>query len=321
MKLLTKLPVCIRRLVALITLLTLIFNMSENIYAVRMKNSGMFDNTYETALPQTTVAKFVKEHFDAPLPAGKTEKKCIILGYDGARCDSVLNLKDLEDSAVNHIAAQGGLYMSYAGGPNKCLNLQATSTCPGWASVLTGVWATKHKVKSNGLPLSAKTRTVLTSLAENGKADSSAFFCSWSGHITGDNATYRFEAAYTAENNINVRWLTFSGDDAAQAALLQEAASPECADMIFCVYDKPDYAGHGFGFSNDVPEYVEAIILTDKDAFEVISAIESRDTYQSEDWLIILTSDHGGKGTGHGSQDVECRMTFLASSKEIIPAG
>lgn len=300
-----------------VTLLIMLFTLNQSLYGIRVENSGMFDNTLKTAFPQTMVADMVNDHFSAPLPAGKTVKKCYIFGYDGVRCDGIVNIKGMENSAINHVAASGGLYVSYAGGPDKILNAQKTSTGPGWASILTGKWAKETGVKDNGQSLSSDTRTVLTSLVQSGKAGSAAFMCVWSGHITAPNATYREEAAFTSENNINVRWETYSWDDTLQQAMVSEVRSPACADVIFCVYDRPDSAGHGKGFKNDAPEYVQAIKDCDKDAFELITAINARPSYAQEDWLFIITSDHGGHGTAHGSQNVDCRMTFIATNKAI----
>lgn len=301
----------------LVALLVMLFTLSQSIYGARMDKSGMFDNTFKTALPQTAVAELVNDHFDASLPAGKTVKKCFIFGYDGARCDGLFNIKGMENSAINDVAASGGLYVSYAGGPDKVLNAQATSTGPGWASILTGKWAKDTGVKNNGQLLNSDCRTVLTSLVESGKADSAAFMCIWDGHITGENATYREEARYTRENDIPVRWETYSWDDTLHQALLIEAASTNCADIVFFVYERPDSAGHGKGFSNDVPEYVEAIKGCDRDAYDLITTIKARPSYAQEDWLFVITSDHGGHGTGHGTQHVDCRMTYIATNKAI----
>ena len=44
---------------------------------------------------------------------------------------------------------------------------------------------------------------------------------------------------------------------------------------------------------------------------------EARETYETEDWLIIVTSDHGGIGTGHGGASIQERMTFLVMNKDI----
>lgn len=52
-------------------------------------------------------------------------------------------------------------------------------------------------------------------------------------------------------------------------------------------------------------------------AGEVIEAIKARKNYENEDWLIILTSDHGGFVTSHGGFTIQERMTFIVINKEI----
>jgi len=291
---------------------------SLNPYSASLSKSGMFDNTLKTAYPQTIVADMVEEHFNAPLPAGKTVKKCYIIGFDGARCDAVTVLKGSEQSGINTAAQQGGLYAAYCGGESFFFDKQKTCTAPGWASILTGEWADVHHVYDNGMVKSNDCLTVLTRLVEGGKAGSAAFKCVWGGHITDANATYRDEVKYTQDNNINVRWETYSWDDTLQAALLDEVRNPNCADIIFSIYERPDSAGHDTGFSKDNPAYTQAIKLCDKDAYDLIQAIQSRASYASEDWLIIITSDHGGYQTGHGTRTFGTRTTFIASNKAII---
>lgn len=46
-------------------------------------------------------------------------------------------------------------------------------------------------------------------------------------------------------------------------------------------------------------------------------AIEARSTYAEEDWLIIISTDHGGTETDHGGQTAFERMTWLACNKPI----
>ena len=51
---------------------------------------------------------------------------------------------------------------------------------------------------------------------------------------------------------------------------------------------------------------------------DIIEAVEARKTYDTEDWLILITTDHGGSGTGHGGPSFEERMTFIISNKTIL---
>ena len=71
----------------------------------------------------------------------------------------------------------------------------------------------------------------------------------------------------------------------------------------------------GFSFNN--PKYREAFITADNYGFEVFNAIKTRETYNTEDWLIIITSDHGGFGKNHGKESIQERMTFIITNKEF----
>ena len=81
-------------------------------------------------------------------------------------------------------------------------------------------------------------------------------------------------------------------------------------------YENTDSAGHDFGFSFNSPVYKNAFNKEDNYGYEVIKAIEARETYDTEDWLIIVTSDHGGVGTGHGGPSIQERMTFVVMNKD-----
>ena len=80
---------------------------------------------------------------------------------------------------------------------------------------------------------------------------------------------------------------------------------------------KKDATGHGKGFTHNNPEYQEAFRTGDAYAYEDISAIYERATFDTEDRLIIITSDHGSIGTDHGGSSIQERMTFVAMNKEF----
>lgn len=56
----------------------------------------------------------------------------------------------------------------------------------------------------------------------------------------------------------------------------------------------------------------------DRCVYEQLSFIESREEYKDENWLIIVTSDHGGHNYRHGMQITEDRATFFACNKKLI---
>lgn len=278
--------------------------------------SVAYENTVETAIPQTDLYNVIKNHFSAPLPEGKTEKKAIVIGYDGCRADA-LTLMPKSFSAIQKMVDEGyPLNISYCGGinyPEK--NTQATSTAPGWCSILTGVWADEHGITGNGITKSVEPKTLLVSLVEDKTIDSATFITRWDGHFVNDDSTYKAEKEYCENNSLNVEYIHTSGDLASANKTIGNIKQDDCSDFIFAIYEGPDAAGHGFGFSTNSPIQEAGFVINDILAYNTIKAIENRDTYESEDWLIILTSDHGGYGTGHGGDTIQERMTFVICNK------
>lgn len=292
-------------------------NDTEELYRQYIDLVG-YENTIETAIPQTELYNIVKNHFDSPLADGKTEKKAIIIGYDGCRADVLVAMND-ENSAISSMLNDGAsINLAYCGGVNyPAENTQDTSTAPGWCSILTGVWASEHGITANGITKSLDHKTLLTTLVEDDIIDSSTFITKWKGHFDRKNATYNDEKAYCEENNLNVSFNRCKDDEASHKFTLNEIKKSDCADFIFVIYEPTDSTGHNYGFTINNPRYREAFQTADQYGLETLDAIKQRETYETEDWLIIITSDHGGIGTDHGGASIQERMTFIVANKEV----
>lgn len=290
---------------------------TEELYRTNIASIG-FENTVETAIPQTELYDIVKSHFESELPEGKTEKKAIIIGYDGCRADVLTEIQS-ENSAISALTDDGAsINLAYCGGVNyPAENTQATSTAPGWCSILTGVWADEHGITANDITKSLEHKTLLTTLVEDKVIDSSAFITKWAGHFSRNNATYLLEKDYCEQNNLNVTFNKCRNDEATHEFTLEEISKTDCADFIFVIYEPTDSTGHNYGFTHNNPRYKESFKAADEYGFEALSAIKSRSTYETEDWLIIVTSDHGGIATDHGGSSIQERMTFVVSNKEF----
>lgn len=290
---------------------------TEELFRENVASVG-YENTIETAIPQTELYNIIKNHFDSPLADGKTEKKAIIIGYDGCRADVLTEMVDGK-SAVDTLLDDGAsINLAYCGGVNyPATNTQDTSTAPGWCSILTGVWASEHGITANGITKSLEHKILLTTLVEENKIDSSSFITKWKGHFDRKNATYNEEKDYCEENNLNVSFNRLKNDEASHEYTLNEVSKKDCADFIFVIYEPTDSTGHNYGFTINNPRYKEAFNTADQYGFETINAIKQRATYDTEDWLIIITSDHGGIGTDHGGASIQERMTFIVANKEI----
>ncbi len=291
-------------------------NDTEELYRQNIASVN-YENTIETAYPQTDLYGIIEEHFKSELPEGKTEKKAVIIGYDGCRADILTEVQQ-ENSAIGYLLENGGSNnLTYCGGVNYPeINTQDTSTAPGWCSILTGVWADKHGITKNDITKSMDHKTLMTALAEEEIIDSASFITRWKGHFSRKNATYLLEKEYCEANSLAVAFNHCENNDASHKFVLDKVNKEDCADFLFVIYEHTDSTGHNYGFTVNNPGYKEAFKESDACGFEVIKAIESRETYDTEDWLIIVTSDHGGKGTGHGKQSIQERMTFATMNKE-----
>ncbi len=290
---------------------------TEELFRENVEAVG-YENTTETAIPQTEIYNVIKNHFSSDLPEGKQEKKAIIIGYDGCRADILTQMQE-GNSAVSAMLADGAtINLTYCGGVNYPeVNTQDTSTAPGWCSILTGVWADVHGITGNDITKSLETKTLLTSLTEEKIIDSAAFITKWAGHFSRKNATYLLEKQYCEENSLDVNFNKCKNDKASFEATLEEIGQQDCADFIFVIYEPTDATGHSLGFSFNNPKYKKAFITADAYGFETLNAIKARETYEQEDWLIIITADHGGIGTGHGGASLQERMTFTVMNAEF----
>lgn len=286
-------------------------------YKENVNSLTVFDNTIDHAVAQTEVYGLIKSHFTSPLPEGKTEKKAIVLGYDGCRLDALTLLKNEKASAINTLLKDGGqAVISYCGGQNyDLINTQKTSTAPGWCSMLTGEWGKVTGVTDNGISKSNEYPSLLTTLVEDKIAADSAFYVSWNGHFSEKNSTYINEKKYCEEKGLDVAFLCAGDDNGTTQNIMTDIASENCSDFIFSIFEYCDHAGHDTGFGLDNPDYVKAFYDSEQVASSVIEAIKARPTYSSEDWLIVITSDHGGFITSHGNITIQERMTFIVTNK------
>ncbi len=292
---------------------------TEEIYSERLNSIEIYQNSIEDAVPMTMVHDLIQAHLTSPLPEGKTQKKVLVIGYDGCRADTIAMLAENKKSAVNEVLSMGGsAYMAYCGGvPYPIRNIQATSTAPGWCSMLTGVWCDEHGIFGNGQPKSNDYLTILTTDVENGLVEDSAFYVSWDGHFVDEDSTYSNELRYIEEKGLDVTFSDSATDAGTYAKMAKDLKQTECTDFIFGILEFCDHIGHHTGFGVWNKAYKTAFRYADGAGYHLIRLVKERDTYDTEDWLILLTSDHGGYETGHGGATLQERMMYIISNKPL----
>ena len=227
-----------------------------------------------------------------------TAPRVMVIGIDGVRSDVAQISASRDESGLARMASEGAWTYDSSVGP-------ISISGPSWSSMLTGVWCDRHGVMGNGFD-NHKLDQHLDLIDRVERYDSSlktASLVYWepiSNLIIGPGIA-DIQERYEEDAQVHER----------AVEILREDID---LDLFFVAYDDPDYAGHVHGFSPDVPEYVDAVKLADDRFAELLDVLDERIS-RGEDWLVIVTSDHGGGGStlrGHSaSSSVVDLTTFM----------
>lgn len=245
---------------------------------------------------------------------GARIKKVLYLGIDGTRFDSIEqadtpNLDTLMQSGIksDHCLILGERYQK-----------NDTISGPGWSTIYTGVWADKHGVHDNTFKGSnyQEYPHFFQRIKEAQPQTRLVSFVTWT-------PIQKFIVSSAALNEADEIGKDYAkSDNAAAARVVKELAENDPTVVVYYI-GNVDETGHKFGFHPSVPQYIEAIEAADKHVGEVLAAIKARKTYAQEEWLIVVTSDHGGKGTSHssGHKVPEILNSFLIVSGDDAQQG
>ncbi len=230
--------------------------------------------------------------------SAQNNRKTLIIGIDGVRGDAAIaaNTPNMDALAANGIT-------SY-----EAQTLPVTYSGPGWSTILTGVWMDKHGVRDNVF-------------IPNNLIEYPHFF----QYVKSANPDlYTASIVHWSPINILIAPLTqtdaletYDSDAAVRDACIN-LLNNEDPDITFIHLDDVDHAGHSSGFSPSNLEYLEAIETIDNHVGQIMTALENRPNYSNEEWLIILCTDHGGIGTGHGCNEAACQDIFYVASSNLI---
>jgi predicted AlkP superfamily pyrophosphatase or phosphodiesterase len=221
------------------------------------------------------------------------EPHLLIIGIDGCRPDALLAAKAPYVMGLAHNGAAS--FQAQTGLPSV--------SGPGWSSALTGVWGEKHHVWANYFPVPDRLNKFpvffhyLKLARPNALTASIVQWAPINDHIM---------------TNADIMTTLKPDDKVAQAAVLVlENKNP---DAIFVHFEDVDITGHTFGFSPTSPQYIKMIETIDGYVGQVVRAMHSRIHYAEENWLVIVTTDHGGHSTTHGQDIPEDRTIFIIVS-------
>jgi predicted AlkP superfamily pyrophosphatase or phosphodiesterase len=234
--------------------------------------------------------------------------KLLVIGIDGLRWDRV------EPSGATRLAElrEAGVF-----GPSLLPNEYNAETVsgPGWSTIATGVWPSKHGVRDNrfdgkrfdGYP------DFLTRMARAGL--STVAVVDW--------PPLAAEGVFSTEIGVVV-----AGDGEERGYLVEDRRLTRAAmrilhdpdvDAVFLYFGSVDIVGHGCGAAST--EYLEMIRAVDDCVASLLDSVKTRPGRTHEQWLVIVTTDHGhlDEGGHGGTTEAERRVFLLLSGDGIAP--
>jgi len=243
--------------------------------------------------------------FDRLLPAAtysdstNTYKapKVLYIIVDGARGWSV---RDANAPNINSLIGKS-IYSWYS----VCDSLGNDGN--GWADMLTGVTKAKHKVIDN-------------TFAGNNLAQYPTIFSriksvSPNSRLASFSASATFKSNLTAGADVSQ---SFAADSLVRSAVVTELGN-DASTLIVGEFNGVNTAGTTYGYDNSFPQYKAAILQFDQYLGQMLTALKARKNYAKENWLVIVTSNHGGTATIPAPQNDKTIMSYpIANTFTII---
>ena len=223
-------------------------------------------------------------------------RKALLIGIDGLLFRHVHDgvAPTLRRLATTEVFAESRIYPD---------GQTMTVSGPGWSTITTGTWPAKHGVLDNefGGHRLASYPDLLTRAARDGLR--TFVVAAWQP-ITATVVSSEIAARH--DFSAAPDW---AAADRSAVALARELLAGE-VDLAFVYLGNVDETGHAHGAASK--EYARAIERADAHVAQVLAAVEARPTYADEDWLVVITTDHGHLPEGgHGGQSDDERSTFV----------
>ena len=249
-------------------------------------------------------------------------KKVLFIIADGIPADMIENATIPNLRKIEQI---GRYKRAFTGGEKGTYTQTVTISAPGYMNVLTGTWGYKHNVYDNKADYpNYNYKNIFRLLKEQQMEKKIAIFSTWTDNrvkLLGEGRSsagnllfdYKFDGyelnqtAYPHDpsslyiKNIDQRVVNETADCIAKNA----------PDLSWVYLQYTDDIGHRYG---DSPQMYQSINELDQLIGQIYTAIEYRMKNHREDWLIIITTDHGRDsvtGKDHWQQSERERTVWI----------
>ncbi len=256
-------------------------------------------------------------------------KKAVFIIIDGVPADVIEKL-DLPN--LDAIKKVGGYSKAIVGGEKGGYTQTPTISAVGYNSILTGTWVNKHNVWGNDIKDPNYNYTnIFRLLKSQFPRKRSGIFSSWQDNRTKlvgeglpEAGNIKFDFKFDGLELDTVNYPHDGNSDYMHR--IDEKVADEAAqniltfapDLSWVYLEYTDDMGHKYG---DSPEYYNAIFYADDQVGRIWRSIQLRQQNYNEDWLIIVTTDHGRDrkaGRDHGGQsDREKAGWIFTNAKDL----
>ena len=261
--------------------------------------------------------------------AESTTPKAIFIIVDGIPADV---LESVATPYIDAISGDRGYARAYVGGAAGGTTESPTVSAVGYMSLVTGTWANKHNVWDNDVEDPDYAYWDIFRIAKaHDPSLSTAIYSTWTDNRTrllgdgidaagGHKLDYYFDGL-----EIEMEPLPEETEDqfigriddlvSAEAARHVEAEGP---DLSWVYLQDTDDIAHYYG---DGPEMAAAVSRMDARVGAIWEAVTRRQARYDEDWLIVVTTDHGRDaetGMDHGGQSERERTTWIATNSDRL---
>ena len=267
-------------------------------------------------------ASCVSQEGQAPL-----DHKVVVIIIDGVPTDVVTRL---QVPSIFDIASEGAFGLSYVGGEVGSYSQTPTISAVGYQTMLTGTWANKHNVWGNdNLSPAYNYKSMFQIAKEQPEPLTTALFSSWTDNRTvllgeGKPETGNLRIDYVCDGydldherfpNKEYDLQVFDYDEEASTRAA-ECIRENAPDLSWVYLWYTDDAGHIAGNGEYLDEYT---LKAGEQIDRVWQAVKYRQENFGEDWMIIVTTDHGRTldGHGHGGQSARERGSWIAVNQSV----
>ncbi len=230
-------------------------------------------------------------------------KRVILIGIDGVSSEA---FQYSNTPVMNSLISQGVISL-------KTRGVMPTVSAPNWASILSGAGPEQHGITSNdwslinqGFEPTVKDAdgyftSIFTLIRKQMPKAITAMFYDWDWLGTFVNKKLISKEQYI-QGHVMV------------TSIALNFIKKEKPVFTFIYYGHPDETGHSKGFNTK--EYYQSINDIDTEIGKIVASL--RETKMIQNTTLIITSDHGGVGFGHGGESIiELEVPWLISGPGI----